>query len=279
VGVTGFEDGFDVGFDVGVDVGFDVGSLVVLVSMSINADATNGFFLVSKDADSVSEMIVSMSIIMTPSSVVGGANVVGLSIRSVVGESVCRTYSVGKSVAAALVAEDGVSEGESELKTVVVVVEALLLVELIVSMSTIMTPAAAVVAVVSSSCEEEELGGTVLGEEEGVEVVGEEEVGEELGVEVGEELVEEVGCEEEDVVRDDVVGQSSPKLEHKQSATSCNATSCKGETAAPSSNATISFNGESPPPTLLPLLPYRDSQYRWEKLVQKFESLKGTLLP
>jgi len=250
VGVTGFEDGFDVGFDVGVDVGFDVGSLVVLVSISINADATNGFFLVSKDADSVSEMIVSMSIIMTPSSVVGGANVVGLSVGSVVGEFVCRTYSVGKSVSAALV-EDGVSEGESELKSVVVVVEALLLVELIVSMSTIMTPAAAVAAVVSSSCEEEELGDIVPGEEEGVEVVGEEEVGEELGVEVGEELVEEVGCEEEDVVGDDVVGQSSPKLVHKQSATSCNATSCKGETAAPSSNATISFNGES----LLPLLP------------------------
>mmetsp|Transcript_26618 Transcript_26618/g.30275 ORF Transcript_26618/g.30275 Transcript_26618/m.30275 type:complete len:221 (-) Transcript_26618:305-967(-) len=220
---------------------------------------------------------------MTPSSVVvGGANVVGLSVGSVVGEFVCRTYSVGKSVSAALV-EDGVSEGESELESVVVVVvvvvEALLLVELIVSMSTIMTPAAAVAAVVSSSCEEEELGDTVPGEEEGVEVVGEEEVGEELGVEVGEELVEEVGCEEEDVVGDDVVGQSSPKLVHKQSATSCNTTSCKGETAAPSSNATISFKGESPPPTLLPLLPYRDSQYRWEKLVQKFESLKGTLLP
>mmetsp|Transcript_53594 Transcript_53594/g.61879 ORF Transcript_53594/g.61879 Transcript_53594/m.61879 type:complete len:248 (+) Transcript_53594:635-1378(+) len=247
--------------------------------MSINADDTNGFLPVSKDADSVSEVIVSMSIIMTPSSVVvGGANVVGLSVGSVVGEFVCRTYSVGKSVSAALV-EDGVSEGESELKSLVVVVEALLLVELIVSMSTIMTPAAAVAAVVSSSCEEEELGDIVPGEEEGVEVVGEEEVGEELGVEVGEELVEEVGCEEEDVVGDDVVGQSSPKLVHKQSATSCNATSCKGETAAPSSNATISFKGESPPPTLLPLLPYRDSQYRWEKLVQKFESLKGTLLP
>jgi len=123
-------------------------------------------------------------------------------------------------------------------------------------MSTIMTPAS---TVVSSSCEEE-LGDKVLGEEEGVEVVGEEEVGEELGVEVGVELGVEVGCEEEDVEGDDVGGQSSPKLVHKQSATSCNATSFKGETVAPSSNATISFKGETP--TLLPLLSYRDSQYR-----------------
>jgi len=154
---------------------------MLLASISTNADATNGFFPVSTDTASsvsgggtsvvdrisssssslvnlvglpdgsdVTEVIVSMSITITP--------VVSFDVGDGVGAAVVGAAVVGAAVVGAAVV------GET-------------LLELIVSMSTIMTPAAAVVV---SSCGEEL--GSELGEEEELgRELGEEEVGAGVG--------------------------------------------------------------------------------------------------